>query len=213
MHDIIPHLIGWLQNFSYVGIFFILLLCGLGVPLPEEPVLIASGYVAYQKITDLNLTILVAMVGILLGDLIAYLLGRRYGSHPELLSFSRRFVTSRQLAKARRFLHDHGNRTIFIVRFMPGLRMPTYFLAGSMGVRMSVFIGYDFLAALISVPVSIVAAWYFGPQIDQALRFTGRFHKVILAAIGLFLLYWGYRAFQHFRRPAAGRRSKPAQPR
>src|SRR5207302_1118993 len=115
-------------------------------------------------------TVMVAMLGILSGDLFAYLLGKSIGKHPKLMQLSKRFVSLRTLVKARRFLRQHGNRTIFIVRFMPGLRMPTYFLSGSMGVKWTVFVAYDFLAALISVPVSVVAAWYFGAHIEYALQ-------------------------------------------
>ncbi|MBI3892070.1 MAG: DedA family protein [Candidatus Wallbacteria bacterium] len=213
MENVVDTLIGCLQNFSYLGIFVILMLCGLGVPLPEEPVLIASGYVAYQEITELPPTIVVAMAGILLGDLTAYLLGRRFGSNPALLRVAKRYVTLRILAKARRFLRDHGNRTIFIVRFMPGLRMPTYFIAGSMGVRLAVFVGYDFLAALISVPVSIIAAWYFGPEIDDALKFTGRFHRVLLVFLACLVIYWVWRAVRRHQHPAHGGVSKSSQSR
>jgi membrane protein DedA with SNARE-associated domain len=190
MHQIINVLIGWLSSYSYLGIFVILMLCGMGIPLPEEPVLIAGGYCAYKGFTELWLTIGVSMLAILLGDLLAFGLGRRYGKGRAILGFFKRRIGLRTLVKARRFIRDHGNRTIFLVRFMPGLRMPTYFMAGSLGMKMSVFLIYDFLAALISAPVSIILAWYFGEHIDAALKASGRFHRWLLLFLALGLLAW-----------------------
>lgn len=206
MSSVVDFLVEWLHEFSYAGIFFALLLCGLGVPLPEEPVLLAGGYIAYKGITHLGPTILVAMAGILLGDTIAFILGRRYGKTPAFLGFFKRFASLRTLVKARRFMRENGNRTIFTVRFMPGLRMPTYFMAGSLGVPIAVFLFYDFLAALISVPVSVVAAWYFGEQLDQALRVSGGFHRVLLAVLLLLVAFWVYRWFRAKRETKAAHR-------
>jgi membrane protein DedA with SNARE-associated domain len=203
LHSVVEYLIGWLESFSYLGIFVLLMLCGLGLPLPEEPVLIAGGYVAYKGYTQLLPTIVVSMAAILLGDLAAFYLGRRYGQERAITGFFKRHISLRTLVRARRFMRDHGNKTIFLVRFMPGLRMPTYFMAGSLGMRVSVFLTYDFLAALISAPVSIVLAWYFGEHIDAALKASGRFHRYLLAAVVLAALVWLWYFFKRRREARA----------
>src|SRR5688572_21551143 len=48
-------------------VFIVLLLCGLGLPLPEEISLITAGYLVYLNMVELSTAIVVCMVGILLG--------------------------------------------------------------------------------------------------------------------------------------------------
>ncbi len=213
LHSVVAYVIGWLESFTYLGIFVLLMLCGLGVPLPEEPVLIAGGYVAYKGYTHLLPTILVSMAAILLGDLVAFYLGRRYGQERAITGFFKRHISLRTLVRARRFMREHGNKTIFLVRFMPGLRMPTYFMAGSLGMRMSVFLTYDCLAALISAPVSILLAYYFGEHIDAALKASGRFHRYLLAAAVIAALVWIWHWLKRRRMAKAAAKpiSQPAE--
>ena len=45
-----------------------------------------------------------------------------------------------------------------LARFMPGLRAPIYFTAGTVGVKFHTFLFYDGLAALVSVPAIVPAA-------------------------------------------------------
>src|SRR5450631_2779114 len=76
-------LVDFLLNFygptPYFLIAGILLLCGLGLPIPEDITLLAAGLAAYYGLTNLILTILVAYFGVLLGDSIIFFLGAHYG--------------------------------------------------------------------------------------------------------------------------------------
>ena len=65
---------------SYAVVFGILLLCGLGVPLPEDVSLILGGYLVFSGKARLLLMMITGFAGILMGDSIIFVAGRRIGS-------------------------------------------------------------------------------------------------------------------------------------
>lgn len=157
---------GWL---AYGTVFAILVACGLGVPLPEDISLILGGYLAHQGSADLAAMMAVGFVGILVGDSLIYLAGRRLGTRVGTGrggGFFARVVTPDKRAKVEQMFARHGRKVVMIARFMPGVRAVTYFTAGS--VRMSYwrFIFWDGLAAILSAPLFVYAGYVFGDKLD-----------------------------------------------
>jgi len=75
----LEYVLGWFLRFHYVAPFCVLMLCGLGAPLPEEVTLIGCGFLLSQHDVTFAKITLVCTVAILLGDSIPYWLGRHYG--------------------------------------------------------------------------------------------------------------------------------------
>jgi Uncharacterized membrane-associated protein len=92
----------YLEQFTYTGIFVILLLCGLGLPLPEETVIIAGGFLAYKGYTNLYMTIVVLVVGALTGDVTIYSLGQKWGDKVLRFRSLRTFLTEDEVQKNQR---------------------------------------------------------------------------------------------------------------
>ena len=65
----------YLAEFTYVGIFLVLLLCGLGLPLPEDVPIILSGYLAHLGAVEFWPALAANLLGIMAGDLATYGLG------------------------------------------------------------------------------------------------------------------------------------------
>ena len=154
----------------YVGTLAILLICGLGVPIPEEATFLAAGYAA-SKIPESHLGLLcvIGVVGLVAGDTVPFLVGKHHGMDLLRHRFLARVLTPKRIARAQEFFRAHGPKTVFCARFVAGLRMPTFFLAASMGIRYRTFLFWDLMGALISCPTSIVLAYYFGPVAEEML--------------------------------------------
>ncbi len=184
----------------YPMVVIVLVLCGLGVPFPEEAVFLTAGYVGSKH--DANLWILCAcgIVGILLGDSIPYWVGRKYG----LKVIKRRpfswFMSEKGIEKTRGFFGKHGSKAVFCGRFVAGLRMPTFFMSGSMGVSYVSFLLWDLLGAMISCPTSIYLAFHYGKKAEEMLRESKGF---LFAGIGLVVLYIVYHVWSHREKPEA----------
>jgi membrane protein DedA with SNARE-associated domain len=90
------------------------------------------------------------------------------------------------------FLAEYGKKTIFAARFLPGIRMPTFLICGTLRVPMATFLCYDGLAMLISVPIQVYLSWRYGSVLDEALRKVARLNQTFLciAIVVVLLIYY-----------------------
>ena len=171
-----------------LGIFFVLLLCGFGLPLPEDIVLAFTGYAVHMGVMPLWLAIVIGMAGVLIGDSTLWWLGHRFGQNVMRMRLVSRFLPPGRLAKVQRLYEKYGSRILFAARFTPVLRAGFFLFAGWAGVRYRRFVATDGSAALISVPAIITVVYWFGDQIDRAIRAVRGFEHWILIGIGVLVV-------------------------
>src|SRR5262249_30543481 len=61
---------------AYLWLGGILLLCGLGLPIPEDISLIAAGYFSWKGVLEVNRAFAVCFAAVLAGDSLAFFMGR-----------------------------------------------------------------------------------------------------------------------------------------
>jgi len=178
---------GYLEHFTYAGLFVILMLAGMGMPFPEDLTIILSGYLAYKALIRLPVVIPIAIVGVVLGDYLIYLTGKRFGRRLSQIWPFRRFLTSARQARVRWFFRHYGSGSIFLVRFVSGIRAAMHLTAGIGRMNPWRFLWMDGLAALVSVPIFAGIGYYFGEQIDRVVEILRRIETglMIAAAVGL----------------------------
>ena len=183
-------------------VFILLVLCGIGLPMPEEPILLMAGAVACERAAghpmgmEIQLTRFSAVcaAGILIGDLLCFHRGRRIGRGIFTIRFEKSIATRPRRVRAERFFHRYGPWAIFIARFFAGVRLVMYFSAGMSG-RVSTwrFLLMDFLGVLVSVPISIWIGFVVYRELsdwEQAKAKLGTFHLVLVSGIVAGLLVW-----------------------
>src|SRR5262249_17450606 len=162
---------GYSAHVMYGLLFVLLLLCGLGFPMAEELVLLTGGVLWASKVLDPLLMLLLNFFGVVIGDIFLFGMGHGVRSH---LSRSPRFTAwfAHKLERGRPFFARHGSTTVFLARFVPGLRAPAFLIAGTMQMSLWRFVLIDALASLIFVPalgaigylfadrLEIIAAWF-----------------------------------------------------
>ena len=192
MDRLIDILLNFYGPTPYFLIFGILLACGLGLPIPEDITLFAAGLAAYYGLTSLWLVILVAYLGVIVGDSLIFYLGATYGRKLTRRWFFGKLLPEERLTIVRSQFNKKGNRLIFAARFMPGLRAPLFFSAGTLHLPFRVFLFYDGLAAFISVPTIIGAVYYFGDELDHVVRVIQKVeHSIVFVIITVVLAIGG----------------------
>ena len=177
----------YIQHFTYLGLLVVLILCGMGLPIPEDAALLAGGFLVHRGIIQYPITLVVALVGVVAGDNSLFFLGRRFGTGLVAYLGIGRPRSQRQIEWLKEFMRRHGHRAIFYARFVAGLRALVYLTAGSLGVSPLRFFLYDLAGAVISVPVVVTLGYLFGNELEAALRYIGGVEKVVwlVAALSL----------------------------
>jgi membrane protein DedA with SNARE-associated domain len=191
------HLIEHLQSLSPMSVHLtlagILLLCGLGLPIPEDISLISAGYVAHRGVVSVHTAFLVSFWAVLGGDLIAFFLGRFFGRRFLAWPPAQRLFSARKQLRVRAYFRKYGSKVIFIGRFLPGLRFSIFFSAGMLCVRPAIFLVFDSLAALVSVPFLVYLAYAFGDRIDFVISWVRRSEYGILVLAGVAVVILGFK--------------------
>lgn len=176
---------------SYLVIFGVLLACGFGFPMPEDVILVTGGILSSRHIIHLEFTIALCMVGVLLGDGTIFFLGRFHGHRLRHMRFFRWILSPQRDELVRSIFNKNGDKMIFMARFMPGLRTPIFFAAGTYHVSYWKFLLLDGFAALISVPLWVYVGYLFGANLEELEKVMRKFqygiYFVLVAVIVLVL--------------------------
>lgn len=162
-------LISFFSDYGYFAVLFILILCGFGLPIPEDITLVSGGVIAGLYPDDINVHIMlvVSMFGVLAGDSCMYWLGRIYGAKILRFRFMRKLITVKRLRLVKDKFEKYGNRVLFTARFLPGLRAVIYMVSGiTRRVSYTRFLLIDFFAAIISVPIWVYLGFFGAKNLD-----------------------------------------------
>ncbi|MFW9608680.1 MAG: DedA family protein [Aquaspirillum sp.] len=194
--DILQLLTDFFTNYGYAAVFFVLLICGFGVPIPEDVTLVAGGIISGLGYTNVHTMFAVGMAGVLVGDATMFTIGRIYGTKVMQVRFVARYLTEERFMAVQEKFAKYGNWVLFVARFLPGLRSPIFLTAG-MTRKVSFWrcLLRDGCAALISVPVWVYLGYFGANNRDWLLTWLHRGQSGILmvlavAAVGLGVWWW-----------------------
>ncbi|TAL87715.1 MAG: DedA family protein [Rhodanobacter sp.] len=187
--DLLEPLVTIFARNGYLAVFIALMICGAGLPLPEDITLVAGGVIAGLGYANVHAMFALTMFGVLLGDSGIFLLGHHYGDRMLKWRLVARVLTPARYAKVQEKFDRYGNRMLFFARFLPGMRTTIYVTAGTTHrVSFPRFLLIDTLAALISVPIWVYLG-YFGAHNHQWLiTWIHRGQASLWGLVGLVLL-------------------------
>ena len=181
----------YIGHFSYLGIFILLFLSSVGLPLPEEMVLFVAGYFMFFGIVTWLPTIFIALAEIILGDNLGYFIGFKRGEWFMGLIRAKKFLPTKLFVKAEKFFNVHGNKSIFLARFLVGLRFFVPIISGYFKISWKKFFIYDTLGAVIWTPLVIFISYHVGnltAVVAGARRITHTVYWVLVVVVAFYVL-------------------------
>ena len=151
----------------------VLLLLALGTLVSEDLSCIAAGLLVAEGRLGFVSATGACFAGILVGDLLLFAAGRLLG-RPALAAPPLRWVVSEgAVERASRWFERRGIAVIFLSRFTPGLRLPTYVAAGLLRTPVLTFAGFFALAGLLWTPLLVGVAAVAGEQLAARIGALG----------------------------------------
>ena len=199
--DLLQHLITIFAENGYVAVFIALMICGAGLPLPEDITLVAGGVIAGLGYANVHAMFALTMFGVLLGDAAIFMLGHHYGARILQWRFVARVLTPERYAKVQEKFDRYGNRMLFFARFLPGMRTTVYLTAGTTHrVSFLRFLLIDTLAALISVPFWVYLGFFGADNHEWLMKWMHRGQSSLWVLVGLLVLVVLVSWWRHRRR-------------
>jgi membrane protein DedA with SNARE-associated domain len=186
-------------HIGYPLLFLLVMAESGGVPVPGETALITGGVLASQGQLKIELVIVLAAAGAIVGDNIGYVIGRKGGRW--LLERPGRFHRQRLqvLQVGEPFFERHGPKAVFFGRFLLGLRVWASWLAGATRMPWRSFVLWNALGGICWATGVGLLAYFLGHSANNAIQAFG------LYGLAAFLLAVGavFIAHRRHRRRAA----------
>ena len=199
-------LVARLGSWSYLIIFAAAALeCSafLGLVVPGESLVLASGFFAHLGILKLDAVMIAAALGATIGDNIGYYLGRKLGREWLLRHGARFGITQRRLKQAEGFFQRQGPKAVFFGRFIGFARALVPFVAGTSRMRYRLFLIYDGCGAVLWTIGFVTLGYVLGASWQVAEKWIGRTSLVLAGVVaGVALIAWLRRRRAKAARPA-----------
>jgi membrane protein DedA with SNARE-associated domain len=185
-------------HLGYLGIALILILGGLGLPIPEEAPVILAGVLSRNGKLVPILAFATCLIGVLIGDFVVYFLGYYHGEKVLSLPVTRRLLTRGREAQIKGYFHRHGFKILILGRFAAGFRTAAYLTAGILKLPPLKLFLTDLVAAALSTSLMFGLAFVFAQRIESGIREVQQWFTV---ALGLGLVAWlSYRFYKGRKR-------------
>lgn len=173
---------------AYLAIYAVLAATGFGLPVNEDLLLMAAAALTLRGALDPVGLVVAAWCGILCADALIFHWGHRFGAQMLQHRLAARLLPPARLAAMERALQRWGPAYLFLARFMPGLRTPLFFAAGSLKLRYAHLFLFDGLAAAIEIPLLVYTVRLLGGNWQRIVDVLQRWQAVLWPALAAVLL-------------------------
>ncbi|MCU7492211.1 MAG: DedA family protein [Bacteroidota bacterium] len=179
----------WIQHYGYGGIYVLLMLGIVGVPVPDETLLALSGFLAFKGELSLIPVFFSGFLGSITGITISYFIGRGFGK-----VFLEKYghyihITKERLEKAHVWFKKIGKWALLFGYFIPGVRHVISLLAGSTKMNYPEFALYTYAGGFIWASTFISIGYFFGEKWQKVMEAIHR--HIIISSIVLIIVITG----------------------
>jgi len=179
LHHLITH-------YGYLGIFTLLMLGIVGIPVPDETILTLSGFLVYSGELHIIPTFIAAYLGSITGISISYAIGSTFGHHILVKYGHYIHVTEARLQKAHNWFEKIGRWALLLGYFIPGVRHVVAILAGASELQLWEFALFAYSGGFIWTVTFISIGFFFGKHWGLVLHTVN--HHIIIISIAAFII-------------------------
>lgn len=183
--------IPYLSDYSYLGVFVLIVAFSFMPPLSKTLVIVAAGILAFEGVGNVYLYILVCVAALVTIDSVFFLMG--YLNKTNVLDWAYFSAPKRQqkLVAAESYFRRHEMFAVFSARFLPFIRAFVFVVAGLNRMSPWRFLAADILSATLFVPVAIALGYLLAEQQETLVRYAqqGEFALGAVVAIIVIVLF------------------------
>lgn len=191
LSTLIIHLI---QSSGYLGIFLLMTLESLLLPIPSEVTMPFAGFLSQQGHLIFWVVVLIGAFGNLIGSLIAYAIGFYLEEHI-ILNLIEKYgkyilVSKHDYLKAVSWLKKYGNSVAFFSRLLPVVRTFISLPAGLSEMNIWKFSIYTFFGSFIWSALLTYIGFALGSNWDSIHPYFSKFQILIVALFVVAILFY-----------------------
>jgi membrane protein DedA with SNARE-associated domain len=176
--------IGTIDSLGEIGVAVLTLLETVFPPIPSEVVLPLAGYLANRGRLDLLGVLVASTVGALLGALLLYGLGARFGERRSTALLARLPLVDREdVERAAAWFDRHGSVAVFTGRLVPGVRSLISLPAGASRMSLLRFSVLTLLGSGLWNTLLVMGGYVLATQYALVERYSAVLDYLVVAAV------------------------------
>ncbi|MGH7691619.1 MAG: DedA family protein [Candidatus Dormibacteria bacterium] len=179
----------------------------VGVPLPDEAVLLTVGFLAHIGSIQLAPAVAAAAAGAVIGSSISYTIGLRLGRPAVARIAGRVGIGAVRLERSEDWMRRRGGAGVFLTRVLPVARNVASYAAGIAGIPPRVFFPAMVVGSTVWCITVVVVGDLVGAHYKELLKVGGRAFVIAVVVAVLILAGWlawrWYRSLRARRHPEA----------
>jgi membrane protein DedA with SNARE-associated domain len=185
---------GWVATYGYGALFGLLMLGIVGLPVPDETLLVFCGYLISQGKMSATETFVAAAAGSWSGITLSYWIGRTLG-----IGVVHRFgrylrVSDRHLERVHRWFDHSGHWALFGGYWVAGVRHFTAIIAGASKLEFRTFMTYAWAGGACWIAAFLALGYFIGEEWREIAELVHRYlHYASYVLIALVLVFWAVR--------------------
>jgi membrane protein DedA with SNARE-associated domain len=184
-------IVNFVSTYTYFGVFALSFFETLFAPLPSEIVLPFAGYVAWKNndILFLIISIIIGAIGNTIGSLPLYYLG--FLGRPFVEKYGKYFfINKKRLKIAEKWFEKNKFLTIFLFRFVPGMRSLISIPAGLFKLKIKDYVILTLLGFLIWNSFLVSLGYVFGNYWQESLKYASQIEFFSLIFFLALIIYF-----------------------
>lgn len=179
-------LLAIIEQYGYLALFFMLWLGIVGLPIPDELVVAAGGFLASRGILIPLYSFLAGYFGVASGLTIGYLLGRWFGK-PILHRLSRNPKMHAYIARSTALIEKYGTFSLCISYLLPVVRHVVPYIVAMGGMTYRRYALNSYTTGLVWTAGFYFVGHFFGRNMEMVVALTRKYGFITLGIIILLI--------------------------
>ncbi|MEH7149555.1 DedA family protein [Bacillus thuringiensis] len=184
-------LLSYIEQYGYWALFFCLWLGIIGMPIPDEMIVMSGGFVSSIGILSVVPSFVLTYLGVVSGLSLGYILGKVFGT--KVLHKLMKKKKAKYLIKSQEMVDKYGQYALVTSYFIPVVRHIVPYLVGMNNMSFKTYALYSYTTGFVWTLVYFVLGALFGQHIESivaiAIEYGVYFGVIVFIVTGILYLY------------------------
>ncbi|MRD37319.1 DedA family protein [Bacillus thuringiensis] len=184
-------LLSYIEQYGYWALFFCLWLGIIGMPIPDEMIVMSGGFVSSLGILNVIPAFLLTYLGVVSGLSLGYILGKIFGA--KVLDKLMKKKEAKYVVKSQEMVEKYGHYALVTSYFIPVVRHVVPYLVGMNNMSFKTYALYSYTTGFVWTLAYFVLGSLFGQHIERivavVIEYGLYFGGMVFIVTGILYLY------------------------
>lgn len=184
-------LLSYIEQYGYAALFFCLWLGIVGMPVPDEMIVMSGGFVSSLGILSVIPAFLLTYLGVVSGLSLGYILGKIFGV--KVLDKLMKKKKAKYLLQSQELINRYGHYALVTSYFIPVVRHIVPYLVGMNRMSFQTYVLYSYTTGFVWTLLYFILGSMFGKHIEMIVELATKygiyFGSIIVVIVSISYLY------------------------